>query len=96
MQDPHSWHGVLLTYWLAVLIILFIDDPFTGLIYSQMALSVQLPWTIGLLIYLTSSKRVMGKFANTTRMKVILGTIGLIVIVLNIMLLLESFGVMTF
>ena len=42
------------------------------------------------------SKRVMGKFANTTRMKVILGTIGLIVIVLNIMLLLESFGVMTF
>ena len=41
------------------------------------------------------SKRVMGKFANTTRMKVILGTIGLIVIVLNIMLLLESFGVMT-
>ena len=96
VQDPHSWHGVLLTYWLAVLIILFIDDPFNGLIYSQMALSVQLPWTIGLLIYLTSSKRVMGKFANTTRMKIILSSIGAIVIVLNIMLLLESFGIMTF
>ena len=96
VQDPHSWHGVLLTYWLAVLIILFIDVPFSGLIYSQMALSIQLPWTIGLLIYLTSSKKVMGKFANTTRMKVILSIIGVIVIVLNIMLLLESFGIMTF
>ncbi|WP_405379466.1 Nramp family divalent metal transporter [Phascolarctobacterium sp.] len=96
VQDPHSWHGVLLTYWLAVLIILFIDDPFTGLIYSQMALSVQLPWTIGVLIYLTSSKKVMGKFANSTRLNITLGIIGVIVIVLNIMLLLESFGIMSF
>lgn len=93
VQDYHSWHGVLLTYWLAVLIILFIDDPFTGLIYSQMALSVQLPWTIGLLIYLTSSKRVMGKFANSLRLKIILGIIGVIVIALNVMLLLETLGI---
>lgn len=87
---------MLLTYWAAVAVILFIDDPFTGLLYSQMALSVQLPWTIGLLIYLTSSKRVMGKFANSLRLKLILGIIGIIVIVLNIMLLLEAFGVMRF
>lgn len=93
VQDYHSWHGVLLTYWAAVLVILFIDDPFSGLIYSQMALSIQLPWTIGLLLYLTSSKRVMGKFANSLRLKLILGTIGLIVVALNIMLLLEAFGV---
>lgn len=96
IKDCHSWHGVLLTYWLAVLIILFIDDPFTGLIYSQMALSVQLPWTIGLLIYLTSSKKVMGRFANSTRLKLTLGVIGAVVIVLNIMLLLEAFGIMSF
>lgn len=96
IQDYHSWHGVLLTYWLAVLIILFVDDPFTGLIYSQMALSVQLPWTIGLLIYLTSSKRVMGKYANNLRLKITLGIIGGIVIALNVMLLLEAFGVMKF
>lgn len=96
IKDPHSWHGVLLTYWLAVLIILFVEDPFTGLIYSQMALSVQLPWTIGLLIYLTSSKKVMGKYANSTRLKITLGVIGAIVIVLNVMLLLESFGIMSF
>lgn len=96
IKDYHSWHGVLLTYWLAVLIILFVEDPFTGLIYSQMALSVQLPWTIGLLIYLTSSKKVMGKYANNTRLKATLGVIGAIVIILNIMLLLESFGLAAF
>lgn len=96
VKDPHSWHGVLLTYWLAVLVILFIDDPFSGLIYSQMALSVQLPWTIGLLIYLTSSKKVMGRFANSLRLKLTLGVIGAIVIALNIMLLLEACGVVKF
>lgn len=96
VQDYHSWHGVLVTYWLAVVVILFIDDPFSGLIYSQMALSVQLPWTIGLLIYLTSSQKVMGKFANSLRLKIILGTIGVIVVALNIMLLLEALGLMAF
>ncbi|MDO4920844.1 MAG: Nramp family divalent metal transporter [Phascolarctobacterium sp.] len=96
VQDPHSWHGVLLTYWLAVLVILFIDDPFQGLIYSQMALSVQLPWTIGILIYLTSSKKVMGKFANSLRLKITLCVIGAIVIALNIMLLLEAVGAVSF
>ncbi len=96
VQDYHSWHGVLITYWLAVLIILFIDDPFAGLIYSQMALSVQLPWTIGLLIYLTSSKRVMGQFANSLRLKIILGLVGAVVVVLNVMLLLEAFDILHF
>lgn len=96
VQDYHSWHGVLLTYWLAVAIILFIDDPFSGLIYSQMALSVQLPFTIGVLIYLTSSKRVMGKFANSLRLKIILGSVGAIVVVLNVMLLLEALHIVQF
>lgn len=96
VKDYHSWHGVLLTYWLAVAIILFIDDPFTGLIYSQMALSVQLPLTVALLIYLTSSKRVMGKFANSLRLKIILGIIGAIVIALNVMLLLEALNILHF
>ena len=96
VKDYHSWHGVLLTYWLAVAIILFIDDPFSGLIYSQMALSVQLPWTIALLLYLTSSKKVMGRFANSLRLKILLGLIGAIVIVLNVMLLLEALNILHF
>ena len=96
VRDYHSWHGVLLTYWLAVAIILFIDDPFSGLIYSQMALSVQLPWTIALLLYLTSSKKVMGRYANSLRLKIILGLIGVIVIALNVMLLLEALNILHF
>lgn len=96
VRDYHSWHGVLLTYWLAVAIILFIDDPFSGLIYSQMVLSVQLPWTIALLLYLTSSKKVMGKYANSLRLKIILGLIGVIVIALNVMLLLEALNILHF
>ena len=71
IKDYHSWHGVLLTYGAALLILFFVQDPFQGLVYSQMALSVQLPWTIGLQIYLTSSVRVMGKYANNLRQKII-------------------------
>jgi len=87
IKDRHSWVGVAITYVLAVIIILFITSPFEGLIYSQMFLSIQLPWTIFLQIYLTSSKKVMGNYANTSRQQVMLWTIGIIVSVLNVMLL---------
>lgn len=90
IKDYHSWHGVLITYGFALLVILFISDPFQGLIYSQMFLSIQLPITIALLVYLTSCKRVMGKFANTLKMKIFLIIIGVLVGVLNIMLLWET------
>ncbi|GMA99054.1 Nramp family divalent metal transporter [Pelosinus sp. IPA-1] len=87
VKDRHSWMGVALTYGLAVLLILFIENPFQGLVYSQMFLSVQLPWTIFLQIYLTSSKQVMGKYANTGLQQIMLWAIGIIVSVLNMMLL---------
>lgn len=87
IRDYHSWHGVLLTYFLAVMSIFFISDPFQGIVYSQILLSIQLPITISLLIYLTSSSRVMGKFANTRRMKYLLIGIGIFVTILNIALL---------
>ncbi|MBM6832426.1 Nramp family divalent metal transporter [Megamonas hypermegale] len=91
IKDYHSWHGVLLTYGIAVLIIMFISDPFQGLIYSQMLLSMQLPITIILLMYLTSSRKVMGKYANSLRLKIILGIISAVVIGLNILLLYQMF-----
>lgn len=90
IKDYHSWHGVLITYGLALLVIVFISDPFQGLIYSQMFLSIQLPITIALLVYLTSSKRVMGKFVNTLKMKIFLIIIGVLVAILNVMLLWET------
>lgn len=90
IKDYHSWHGVLISYIGALIVIFFISDPFMGLVYSQMFLSIQLPITITLLVYLTSSKRVMGRFVNTLRMKCILTVIGVIVTILNLALLWEA------
>jgi manganese transport protein len=87
IKDRHSWMGVGITFGLAVLLIFFIESPFKGLVYSQMFLSIQLPWTIFLQIYLTSSKKVMGKYANTGLQQILLWGIGLIVSILNMMLL---------
>jgi manganese transport protein len=89
IRDRHSWLGVALTYGLALAGLLFIDDSFRGLIYSQVALSVQLPLTIFLQIYLTSSTKVMGKYANSRFQKVVLALIGVTVTVFNILLLRE-------
>ncbi len=85
--DKHSKTGVGITLFAALIVIFFISDPFQGLIYSQMLLSIQLPITIFLQIYLTSSKKVMGKFVNSKRHSIVLWIIGLIVTGLNIMLL---------
>jgi manganese transport protein len=52
-------------------------------------LSIQLPWTIFALIFLTFSAKVMGPFANSLGEKIFLGTIAVIVSVLNIMLLIQ-------
>jgi len=89
IKDRHSRIGLALTIVSAVLIIFLISDPFKGLILSQMFLSVQLPITIFLQIYLTSSKKVMGKYANGKFTLTMLLVIGSIVSVLNIMLLIS-------
>ena len=90
IKDRHSRIGVLLTYGLALLFLLFVENPFDGLVYSQMALSIQLPFTIGLQLYLTSSPHIMGKYANNLRQKLLLGAIGCFVAILNLLLLWET------
>lgn len=87
ISDSHTRTGVLITMLSAVGVIFFITSPFDGLVYSQMLLSIQLPITIFLLIYLTSSKKVMGKFSNSKIDKTLLWAIGAVVTILNIMLL---------
>jgi len=87
IKDIHSKVGVILSLGVALLIIFFIDNPFYGLIISQMILSMQLPFTVFLQVGLTSSKRVMGKYANSTWTKYLLYGIATIVSILNIMLL---------
>lgn len=91
ISDRHTKAGILITMVPAVLIIFFIPSPFDGLIYSQMLLSIQLPITIFTLIYLTSSKKVMGKYANLKRNRTLLWCIALIVSFLNIALLVSYF-----
>ena len=79
--------GILLTMILAAVVILFISQPFKGLIYSLMLLAIQLPITIFTQIYLTSSEKVMGKYVNSRRLNFLLLVIAVIVTGLNIALL---------
>jgi len=87
IKDSHTKIGVGITYLAALLIIFLISNPFQGLIISQVILSIQLPFTIVAQIFLTSSKKVMGKYANTLSTKIILIIITVVVIALNIWLL---------
>ena len=87
IKDIHSRVGVLLSLGVALLVIFFINDPFQGLIISQMVLSVQLPFTVFLQVGLTSSRRVMGEYANSRWSTFVLYTIAAMVSVLNLMLL---------
>lgn len=87
IKDSHSWLGILISLLVALGIIFFIENPFKGLIISQMVLSVQLPFTVFLQVVLTSSSRVMGKYVNSKFTSGLLYTIAAIVTVLNIMLL---------
>lgn len=87
IKDIHSRVGVLLSLGIALLLIFFIDNPFYGLLVSQMVLSIQLPFTVFLQVGLTSSKRVMGIYANSRRSSFVLYAIAAVVSVLNAMLL---------
>ena len=92
VKDVHSRVGILLSLGIALVVILFIENPFQGLIISQMILSIQLPFTIFLQVGLTSSKRVMGQYANSWWSSFVLYTMAVIVSVLNLALLFsESF-----
>lgn len=87
VKDVHSRVGILLSLGIALVVILFIENPFQGLIISQMILSIQLPFTIFLQVGLTSSKRVMGQYANSRWSSFVLYTMAAVVSVLNLALL---------
>lgn len=89
LSDSHSRAGVAITLIGALVVIFFLRDPFQGIIWSQIALSIQLPWTIIGLIALTSSSKVMGRFANPPSHRVLLWATAAVVSVLNVMLLLQ-------
>jgi manganese transport protein len=88
-SDRHSRMGIYVTLFSALGIILFLQDPFQGLLWSQIILSLQLPLTVVPLILLTSSAKVMGKFANSLRDKLLLWGVACVVLFLNGMLLIQ-------
>lgn len=87
LTGGHSRRGVALTMGGALLAVFFLKDPFQGMIWSQIFLSVQLPWTIFPLIVLTSSRKVMGPYANAPANKALLLAISSLVTLLNVLLL---------
>jgi len=89
VKDNHSRIGIIISLLGALILIFFIGNPFKGLILSQVFLSIQLPFTIAIQIYLTSSKKVMGKYANSTYLITVLSVIAAIVTFLNIKLLVD-------
>ncbi|WP_167619517.1 Nramp family divalent metal transporter [Maribellus sediminis] len=91
IKDNHSRLGVAISLVLALGIIFLISNPFNGLIISQMFLSIQLPFTIFLQVYLTSSEKVMGKYKNSLFSKILLYVLGGIVTLLNIALFVSMF-----
>jgi manganese transport protein len=89
-SDTHSIVGICLSLGLSLLIICFIGNPFKGLLISQMVLSFQLPFTVFLQVSLTSSKRVMGKYANSKLNSAFLFALAGIVTVLNVWLVIDN------
>lgn len=89
IKDIHTRIGIGGILCIATFVIFLIADPFKGLVYSQMFLSIQLPITVFLQVYITSSGKIMGEYRNSLIDKTILWAIGVIVSVFNIMLLIS-------
>jgi manganese transport protein len=89
VKDNHSRVGIIISLAVALFLIFFIGNPFKGLILSQVFLSIQLPFTVAIQIYLTSSEKVMGKYANSRFLIVLLSVIAGIVTFLNLKLLFD-------
>ncbi|MCE1230053.1 MAG: Nramp family divalent metal transporter [Firmicutes bacterium] len=89
--EPHTRWGVLLTLLPALAAVFFFTDTFQALVLSQVLLSIQLPITIVLQLSLTSSRRVMGAYANSGLEKWLLWIVAGVVIFLNLLLLKSVF-----
>ncbi len=87
IRDNHTRLGIFISFFVALIAIFFVSNPFYGLIISQMILSIQLPFTVFLQIKLTSSYRVMGEYKNSLFSQIVLYSIAAVITILNIVLL---------
>lgn len=88
VRDRHSSAGITAAFAAGLVAIFAVRDSFQGLVWSQALLSLQLPITVIVQIWLTSSREVMGRYANGPVLKAALVLIAVVVIVLNAALLL--------
>ncbi|OYV99922.1 MAG: hypothetical protein B7X11_04925 [Acidobacteria bacterium 37-65-4] len=84
--------GVLITAVPAILVLMFTRNVFQALIWSQVALSMQLPFTVIPLTLLTRSRKVMGEYANGRMENILLYTVSGVILFLNGLLILDFFG----
>ncbi|MFT3960891.1 Nramp family divalent metal transporter [Propionivibrio sp.] len=89
IKDKHSRLGVNLVLGFSLAIIFLIEDTLQGLVLSQVVLSLQLPFTIYLLVRLTSSREVMGIHVNPPGTRWLLIFFGAIITALNLYLLFD-------
>jgi len=91
------WVRRIITRALAIVPAVIIAVAFGGsglarlLILSQVVLSIQLPFAVFPLVYLTSSKKRMGVFANPLWMTIIAVTIAGVITILNVWLIANIF-----
>lgn len=90
LSDNHSRVGALITMAVPIVLILLIKDTFKTLIWSQIALSLQLPFTMLPLVLLISSRKVMGSFVCSGKDKAALWVLTVAISLLNIFLVANS------
>ncbi len=62
--------------------------------FSQVFLSIALPFAVIPLVIFTSSKKLMGEFANNMATKILSWIATIVLILLNIYLILQTIGIL--
>lgn len=76
----------------AIVAILLHAHPVDILVWSQVILSLQLPFALIPLLRLTDDHKLMGEFANRTWLKLIMWPAAGILLILNVLMLAQTFG----
>lgn len=95
LRDFTEWHiptwvRRVMTMLPALILLAFNVNPMTLLILSQVALSIGVPFALIPLLVLTSRRRVMGEWANSLTMKLVVGISTLCIVVLNLVLIIQT------
>ncbi|BDA76170.1 manganese transport protein (plasmid) [Calothrix sp. PCC 7716] len=91
-----SWLRRLVTRLLAIIpaliAIIFFGEKSTSnlIVFSQVVLSLQLPFAVIPLVMFTSNRSLMGEFVNPFWLKFISGLVAIVIVCLNMWLLLQS------